>query len=301
VRDLMRVARGHGQGLRAVLAAAVLALGTAGPALAQAAADPNPGALTFTGGFDILPGVPYIFRGLVQESDPKLTMWPYADLGIALASGDGALSSVGVNFGVWNSLQTGSSGSDGPTERLHYEEDFYATLALGFKGGISLGTTFTAYSSPNGMFTTVEELSFKISKAHMLAPYGVLAFEMGDSGSADGGENNGTYLELGVGPSWPLAGGAATVAVPVKVGLSLSNYYEGPEGDTTFGFFDIGGLLTVPIKKIPSQFGSWNFHAGADVLYYPGEDSVLRLLNANENGDPRSSRVVGLFGIGVTY
>ena len=297
----MRTTRGYGQGFRAVLAAAVLALGTAGPAFAQTADDPNPGALTFTGGFDVLPKVPYIFRGIVQESDPKVTLWPYADLGIALFSGDGGLSSVGINFGVWNSLHTGSSGLDGPTERLHYEEDFYATLALGFTGGVSLGTTFTAYSSPNGMFTTVEELSFKISKAHMLAPYGVLAFEMGDSGSADGGTNNGTYLELGIGPSWPL-GGAATLAVPVKVGLSLKDYYEGPSGDQKFGFFDVGGLVTVPLKGVPSQFGSWNFHAGADLLFFPGDDDgLLRLLNANDDGDPRSSRVVGLFGIGVTY
>jgi len=298
VRDLMRTTRGHGRGFRPVLIAALLALGpaTAGPALAQTADDPNPGALTFTGGFDVLPGVPYIFRGLVQESDPKVTMWPYADLGIALFSGDGGLSSVGINFGVWNSLHTGSSGLDGATDRLHYEEDFYATLALGFKGGVSLGTTFTAYSSPNGAFTTVEELSLKISKTHMLAPYGILAFELGDDGQADGGRNKGTYLELGVGPSWPL-GSAATLTVPFKVGLSLKDYYEGPRDDQRVGFVDVGALITVPLKGVPSQFGSWNVHVGADAFYYPGDDdSVLRLFN---DGD--SSKVTALIGIGVTY
>jgi hypothetical protein len=290
----MSIARGFGRRLRNAVALVALLL-VAAPAMAQD--DPNPGALTFTGAVDVLPGVPYIFRGIVQESDPKLTLWPYADLGIALMSGgDGGLSSVGVNFGVWNSLQTGSSGSDGPTDRLHYEEDFYATLALGFNGGVSLGTTFTAYTSPNGMFTTVEELSFKVSKAHMLSPYGVLAFEMGETGQADAGANKGTYLELGVGPSWPLGGGAATFTVPVKIGMSLKDYYEGPAGDQKFGFFDIGGLVTVPLSGVPSQFGSWNFHAGADVLFFPGEDSVLRLLN-----DGESSKVVGLFGIGLSY
>jgi hypothetical protein len=269
------------------------------PAPAQAQDDPNTGALAFTGAFDVLPGVPYIFRGIIQESDPKITMWPYADLGISFFSGDGGLKSAGINFGVWNSLHTGSSGTgDGCSLCLgaHYEEDFYATLALGFGGGVTLGTTFTAYSSPNSLFTTVEEFSFKVSKTHMLAPYGVLAFEMGESGQADAGENNGTYLELGVGPSWPLLGGAATVAVPVKFGFSLGDYYEGPEGDQGFGFFDIGGLVTIPLSGAPGRFGSWNVHAGMDILYFPGESSLLRLLN---DGD--SSKVVGLFGIGVSY
>jgi hypothetical protein len=287
------MARGFGRRSRSAIAVVAL-LFVAVPAMAQD--DPNPGALTFTGALDVLPGVPYIFRGIVQESDPKLTLWPYADLGIALMSGDGGLSSVGVNFGVWNSLQTGSSGSDGPTDRLHYEEDFYATLALGFKGGVALGTTFTAYTSPNGMFTTVEELSFKVSKTHMLSPYGVIAFEMGETGQADGGANKGTYLELGVGPSWPLGGGAATFTVPVKIGMSLKDYYEGPAGDQKFGFFDVGGLVSVPLRGVPSQYGAWNFHAGADLLFFPGEDSVLRLLN-----DGESSKLVGLFGIGLSY
>jgi hypothetical protein len=281
-----------------VLLGVMLAVLSAVPASAQD--DPNTGALTFTGGFDVLPGVPYIFRGIIQESDPKVTFWPYADLGISFFSGDGGIKSAGVNIGVWNSLHTGSSGTgDGCSLCLgaHYEEDFYATLALGFGGGVTFGTTFTAYTSPNSLFTTVEELSLKVSKAHMLAPYGLIAFELGDSGQADAGTNNGTYLELGVAPSWPLAGGAATVAIPVKAGFSLSDYYEGPDGDQKFGFFDVGALVTIPMSGVPSRYGSWNIHGGFDVLFYPGEStSLLRLLN---EGD--SAKVVGLFGIGVSY
>jgi hypothetical protein len=279
-----------------MLAGVISSMVVSGSALAQTAGDPNAGALTFTGGFEVLPGTPYIFRGIVQERDPKLTLWPHADLRIALLSGDGGLKTIGVNFGVWNSLQTGSSGLDGPTKRLHYEEIFYSTLALGFGGGVTIGTTFSAYTSPNGMFTTVEELSFKLSKADMLAPYGVLAMELADDGQADGGSRKGTYVELGVGPSWPL-GEAATLTVPVKVGLSLKDYYEGPAGDQKFGFFDVGALITVPMRGVPSRFGSWNVHAGADVLFFPGEStSLLRLSNAGD-----SSKLVGLFGIGVTY
>ena len=131
-------------------------------------ADPNTGALTFTGGLDV--PTKYVFRGIVQEADSKLTLFPYGDLGISFFSGEGAIKTASVNFGVWNALLTGSSGLDGDTDKLHYEEDFYATLNLGFGGGVSLGTTYTAYTSPNGMFGTVQELAFKVSKAHCSRP-----------------------------------------------------------------------------------------------------------------------------------
>jgi hypothetical protein len=287
----------------AAAAAALLTLASPGAARAQAAgSDPNPGALTFTGGLDV-PTV-YVFRGIVQETDPSLTLWPYGDIGIALMSGNGGLKSVGVNFGVWNSLMTGTSGTKGLSGRLHYEEDFYATLSLGFGAGVTVAPTFTAYTSPNFGFNTVKELSFKVSKAHMLAPYGVIAFELGDEaganfgtadlGTAGAGNKKGTYLELGVAPSFPLGGSKATIAVPVKLGLSLKDYYQLNGVDNKFGFFDVGALVTLPISGIPSSFGSWNVHGSIDLLTFGDTTRVY-----NTDGD--KTRVVGLVGIGVTY
>ena len=277
---------------RLLLAAAVLA--TAAPAAAQD--DPNPGALTVTAGLDV-PTV-YFFRGIRQEADPALTLWPFGDLGIALYAGEGGLRSAGVNIGVWNSLHTGTSGTGGLADRLHYEEDFYATLALGFGGGVTVATGYMALTSPNNLFNTVKELQFKVSKAHWLAPYGFLAFELSDRGQADAGSAKGSYLELGVGPSWPVGGSAATLAVPVKLGLSLNHYYErldagGAFTDERFGFFDVGALVTLPLGGIPSRYGSWNIHGGADVLVF-GE-----MTKAANSGD--AGTVVALVGIGVSY
>ena len=172
---MTKCARTIGRMGRALAGAAMVLLLAASasaqtPAPAAAPPDPNTGALTFTGGLDV--PTKYVFRGIVQEADSKLTLFPYGDLGISFYSGEGALKSASVNFGVWNALLTGSSGLDGDTDKLHYEEDFYTTLTLGFDKGFSLATTYTAYTSPNGMFGTVQELMFKVSKAHMLAPYG---------------------------------------------------------------------------------------------------------------------------------
>jgi hypothetical protein len=286
--------RSFGRSRAGLAAAALVSLMTA-TANAQtatpapAAADPNPGALTYTAAFDV--PTKYVFRGIVQEADSKLTMFPAGDIGIAFYTGEGGIKSAAVNFGVWNSLMTGSSGLDGISGKLHYEEDFYSTLTLGFAHGYSLATTYTAYTSPNDMFTTTQEIAFKVSKTHFINPYGLIAFEV--DGGADGGENKGTYLELGVGPSWPLAGGKATVAVPVKFGFSLNNYYELFGEDHKFGFFDIGGLITVPLTSATNRFGAWNLHGGVDV--YAFGDTT----KAFNNGD--SGKVVASFGIGIAY
>lgn len=277
-----------------VLASACLAgaLVCVAPAPARAQ-DPNPGALTFTGGVDFLNA--YYFRGIPQD-ESGLIMWPYADLEFAVYSGDGGIRSLGVNVGTWNSLHTGDMGLDSAAEKLWYESDFYATLGLGFGGGTSLGITYTAYNSPNGMFATVRELAFKFAVddspylgGAAVRPYVLLARELGDA-QADGGLEAGTYLELGIAPGYSAA--RASFAVPVKVGLSLGDYYEifDPQGDEAFGFFSIAGVVTVPFTSMPTSFGSWNVHGGVEYLRL-GERN--RALGANN--------VIASVGIGFTY
>jgi hypothetical protein len=273
-----------------------------GAAAAVPADDPNPGALTVTAGFDF-PSI-YFFRGIRQETDPGLTFFPAVDVGIALSSGEGFIKTSSFNVGLWNSINTGSAGSDGPSERSHYEEDFYATLNLGFGGGFGLATTFTEYTSPNLSFNSVEELSFKVTKAFWLNPYGLIGFELGNAGADGGltelGGKKGVYLELGVAPTWPLAGGKATVAVPVKFGFSLKDYYELNGKDTKFGFFDVGGLLTFPLTQVSNKFGTWNIHGGVD-FYTFDDDSFTGAINIDKDGNRESFQSVWSFGLGVTY
>jgi hypothetical protein len=275
---------------RAAALAFSAALVVAAPVSAQAP-DPNPGGITLVGGIDFVNA--YHFRGIPQD-ESGVIMWPYGDLGFALFSGDGGLKSVGVNTGIWNSLHTGSRGLDNGTNgKLWYESDFYATLGLGFGGGTSAGVTYTAYTSPNGLFGTVRELAFKFAVddsgylgGAAVRPYLLVAREL--SGQADGGLEEGTYLELGVAPGFSLS--RASVAVPVKVGLSLGDYYESFEGDERFGFFSLAGIVTVPFTRGPARLGTWNVHGGAEYLRL-GESN--RSLGENQ--------VVGSIGIGFSY
>jgi hypothetical protein len=279
-------------GTRVIVVAVVTVWAGSTPTWAQAASDPNPGNLTITGGVDFLNA--YLFRGIPQDDTGVIT-WPYGDLGIALHSGDGIVKSVSVNVGLWNSLHTGAAGSDGPSRKLWYESDFYSTFGLGFGKGASLGVTYTAYTSPNGSFNTVRELSFKFafddtrSLGRMASkPYVIVAREL--DGQADGGAEEGTYLEIGAAPGFPVAGFA--VNVPLRAGFSLGDYYEGVSGDERFGFFSVAGIVTVPLSSMPTRVGSWNIHGGVEYVY-------LGDRNAEILGD--TSKVIGSIGIGLSY
>ena len=283
-------------GFSSVLALVLVAF-LAAPASAQNAPDPNPGNLTFTGSFDFLNT--YMFRGIRQD-DTKLIMWPAADLGMAVFSGDGGLKSLGLNVGSWNSLHTGSTGADGPSGKLWYEGDFYATLGLGFGGGVSLGTTYTAYTSPNNMFSTVKEIAFKLGVDDTaflgraaLKPYALLAFEMDTApglGQADAGEHAGRYLELGIAPGYSLT--SASLVFPLKVGLSVGDYYELSGVDNKFGYFSVAGLVTVPLGGTTS-FGTWNVHGGVE---FQALGDTTKVINGGED-----TKVIGSFGLGLSY
>jgi hypothetical protein len=260
-------------------------------------ADPNSGAFTLTGNVDFLNQ--YMFRGIRQNSTGLVT-WPTADLAVAAYNGNGGLKSVGINLGTWNSLHTGDTGVEGPSGKLWYESDFYTTVTLGLSGGIALATTYTAYTSPNSGFSNVKEVMVKLTwddSPHFgkcaVKPYAIIAREFDTAsgvGQADNGAHAGTYLEIGFAPGY--AGAKASIAVPVKVGLSLSNYYELSGIDHTFGFFSIAGIVTVPLGSM-TNFGAWNIHGG-------GEFQKLGDTTTSFNGG-KSTQVIGSLGIGFTY
>ena len=107
------------------------------------------------------------------------------------------------------------------------------------------------------------------------------------------------------GPAQPLPAGTtappATIpgtinaqgGVPIKFGFSLSDYYELAGEDSAFGYFQGGGLITLPLSDGTGKYGSWNLHGGVD--FYAFGDTT----KAFNNGD--SGKVVASFGVGVVY
>jgi hypothetical protein len=257
----------------------------------QSTSGPNTGAVTLTGRYDVVNA--FLFRGLPQD-DTGVIMQPEASLAFALHSGEGGLKGVRATVGTWNSLHTGIAGTDG-LGRLWYWSEFRAGLDVEFAGGVSVGGRYTAYTSPNSGFTSVKEISFhfafddsRASGRFASRPYVIVAREL--EGQADGGASEGTYLELGAAPG--IGGSRLRIAVPVRLGLSLGDYYEGASGDERFGFVSVAGLVTVPFSSRPTRFGTWNVHAGVE---------FVRLGDRNETILGARSKVIGSVGIGLSY
>ena len=280
--------------VRTAIAVVGLVCINAPSAAAQTTSDPNGGRITLSGAFEITNA--YLFRGLLQD-DTGLTMWPSADAGIRLFSDT---SGTVLHVGTWNSLNTGLAGSDGPTHRLWYENRFYTRLNVALTEDIGVGATYTAYTSPNGSFSAVKEIAFKVgalaNEAHSSAyfsPYALIAFELDTEpglGQADGGREGGTYLELGAAPGW--ADAPVDLYFPIRVGLSLHNYYELAGVDHPFGFLSLGAHAQVPLART-SNYGAWNVHGGID-FYSLGD--TPEAFNAGDQ-----TKLVAFVGIGFTY
>ena len=82
------------------------------------------------------------------------------------------------------------------------------------------------------------------------------------------------------------------VYFPIRVGLSLHNYYELAGVDHAFGFLSLGAHAEVPLVRT-SNYGAWNVHGGID--FYSLGDTP----EAFNGGD--QTKVVASVGIGFTY
>jgi hypothetical protein len=307
----------RGGAVPALALAALLSLVVAGPARAQTPAPAGAAASTApseeskpvnTGRLSISAGVDwtsaYFFRGIKQETE-DLILQPYGELTFKLVENAGALTSLSLTAGIWNSLHTGATGSDSPTAaqpKVWYELDGYFKLSAVLLEDLTASVIYTAYMSPNNVFDTVQEVAvgFSYNDAKLLGPFALnptvlVAFEF--DGQADAGVNEGIYAQLGIAPGYTFLADTAyplTLSVPLAVGLSLSDYYEfGTGSDDTFGYFSAGATLSVPLAFIPPEFGKWVVKGGVQVLFL-GDN-----LKAINDGD--EIQVIGTVGLAFTY
>jgi hypothetical protein len=269
---------------------------------AAAPKGPNTGRLSISAGVDWTTA--YFFRGIRQETE-DLILQPYGELSFKLVDQAGALTSLSVTPGIWNSLHTGPTGSDSPTAsdpKVWYELDGYVRLSAVWWEDLTTYVLCTAYTSPNGLFGTVQELALGVAynDAKLLGPFALnpsflVAFEV--DGQADGGTDKGVYAQIGVAPGYtffPDSKYPLSLSVPLSVGLSLKDYYEfGTGSDDTLGYFSGGVGLSIPLAFISPDFGKWLVKAGATVLYLADN---LKTIN---DGD--RVQVIGTVGLAFTY
>jgi hypothetical protein len=227
----------------------------------------------------------YVFRGVRQNSTGTVA-WPFADLTARVFASDGPLKRVTATAGFWNSLHTGDTGSNGPMADAWYESRLYGGVGVELGHGISVGTSFTSYLSPNEVFTTAKEIGMRVAMDDTqplgraaVHPYVLVVMELDTApavGQLDGGLHAGRYLEVGATPGFTI--GRVNVTVPVKVGLSLRDYYELGNRDNRFGFGSVGGVVSVPLGR-RSQIGQLHARGGFEVQ---GLGETTRLFNGGD-------------------
>src|SRR5262245_15851588 len=267
-------------------AAAQQAPGSAGEAqtaaaLAQAAAEAQGSVMhgTVGGGFTSA----YFFRGMLQEIQGAVAE-PYLGLDMPVWQSPGVLRALDLTLGQSNSLHDGPTGTADP-QSMWSQHDLFVGLQAHLDETWTVGRVYNAYYSPDRQFDTVQEVAFSLAyddRAHgdwlaWLQPSALVAFET--SGQSDAVGSSGVYGELALAPELGLGdvgGYDVTLALPVRLGLSLGDYYEAPGGgDSTFGYLDLGCVLCAPLAFLPRRLGPWQGTLGCHVLLL-GDSNELR-------------------------
>jgi hypothetical protein len=256
--------------------------------------------LTVVTGADVPVLGGYVLRGFIQEFNPKFTIQPYVDVGLAVSD------TTTLNVGSWNSFHTGSI-----EESLgaFYESDVFASVTF-VMGKLKPGVRYTLRTSPAGGYDGVgtdgsigvSELAFVLdvddrAMSTPLSPKFVIVFETTDT-QADFGTKKGIYFEAGIRPTFKSAG--LTFALPVKLGASLKDYYETFDGngdvvDNKFGYLQFGGNASVPLSMM--KRGSWEAHAGIDFIVLAEK---LRFHQAGDD-EPKTVKPVLNFGFSARF
>jgi hypothetical protein len=243
----------------------------------------------------------YFFRGIAQQVG-GVNFQPYGSVAFKLVEDAGPLTALTATPGMWNNWHAGDGNLVSPVEpEFWYEADLYFTLAATLFEHVTVGLTYTAYTSPNDSFGTVQELALSLSLndskwlgAFALNPSLLVAGEL--SGQADAGSARGVYLQLGINPSYTLAPESAyplTISFPVILGLSGGNYYEFATGDNpTFGYVQFGPAFAVPLSFIPKSFGTWALKAAVELLVL---GDTLKAIDGDE------FKPIGRIGFSMAY
>jgi hypothetical protein len=248
-------------------------LGTPEPQVEDATANEGRVSLSLASDFTTA----YFFRGILQERNGFIWQ-PSAEIYFNLWEGDedSIFTSVDFGVGVWNSFHSNKTLAEHAPSNL-YETDIYPMLSASFPNDIEMSLIYYVYTSPNGAFDAIQ--NFDIGLAYddselwgggfSTGPSITVSFELD---STNFGDRRGSWLGLDASPSFVAFEEAeypVTLALPLALGLSISEYYEVEgEGDETFGFFSFGLSASVPLAFVPEDYGAWSANAGINVYVF---------------------------------
>ena len=221
----------------------------------------------------------YVFHGITLENQGAI-LQPYADIYFKIYEGDGFLSNVSLNLGVWNSFH--SNHPVASSTRNWFEFDFLAGLSFTFGKYFTLSPGYVAYTSPGDYFGTAHVAQVKLAVddtdllgAWALHPYVMVEAEL--DGKAGNGTDEGFYYEVGIAPG--CKAGPVAISLPIKAGFGSNDYYA---EDAGYGFFSAGVALGYDLAFVPECYGTWTVSASATYFNYGDANASANAVKNDE-------------------
>jgi hypothetical protein len=283
---------------------------TAAPDGKEAKTPVAPCPVTYiTGDFGVTFVSEYDSRGIPQPEQWKgVIAQPYLDLYIKLWSGDPnswLINSVSAQLSFWSDVGSNHATATNLTGARDWEEfDWDPGVSVTFAQKFTLLVQYFEFDSPAGAFDTARSIDANLTYddsallgAFSLHPHVTVLWELGAPGFA-GLRPHGWYYEFGIAPSYtflPKSNYPITVALPNTVGLGDDGGFY---GNNTFGYYQVGPSISVPLAFIPSGFGSWTVTA-AYTYEYAG--TTVREFGASVGATGANSRHIFSGAIGCTF
>lgn len=175
----------------------------------------------------------------------------------------GTVSHLYLTVGIENTLAETDLFPDAHSPKIWYESNPHAGLVMRSGRDWQFGLTYGAFTSPNGQFGSSQEIAFTTRyqgeslMMNRLKPQAKIAVPVF--------EGKGVYTELSVAPGFrPLPDSDFQLTLPVVFGMGINDYYGAEKSSPVYG--SIGLVGSLPLKVVPSDYGSWSFSAGAFLL-----------------------------------
>jgi|GEM_PF-6663844 len=250
-------------------------------------------------------------RGLVVEN-AGVVVQPLAGLVFDIYKGDGAIQSANIVAGVWSSLH-----SNHPNGDIWNECDLFLGVNVNFWEKLTFSATGMAWFFPEVGQTTESNpspeynMEFKLAyddsallKEYALKPYISLFWNFSGDSPVVLGERT-FYIELGVSPSMTFKASEdypITVTFPTYFQFGDSSFWgtDPVSGDrSNIGLFSTGIKLSMPLKFIPKEYGSWNAYAGFTYIH-TCNPALTRASEIIGGGDSRD-KFLGYMGVGFGF
>ncbi|MEW5746792.1 MAG: hypothetical protein AB1805_15285 [Nitrospirota bacterium] len=175
----------------------------------------------------------------------------------------GWLRNLNLTLATQNAVSDEEPFDNATSPEIWYESNNFAALTTRTSNDLLFGLTYTAFTSPNDVSDTAEEVAAAVMYTGKnfigsLSPQAKIVFP------AD--EGDGYFAGVSITPSFnPIQGSGLTLKVPIEAGLGFDKYYT-PDDDDVLAFGSAGLAAALPLEFIPKEYGNWNFSAGIHLI-----------------------------------